>query len=88
MGPDPDWDFWQDPDPDSMNMDPKHCTVIVTGDWPIIRMELGWIMIMLQGGRNKNFKFFFKLINYLLLQFILRQKGRLPLEKGISDFDH
>ena len=21
---DPDWDFWLDPDPDSMNMDPKH----------------------------------------------------------------
>ena len=23
-GLDPDSDFWQDPDPDSMNMDPKH----------------------------------------------------------------
>ena len=22
---DPDWDFWLYPDPDSMNMDPKHC---------------------------------------------------------------
>ena len=23
--PDPDSDFWLDSDPDSMNMDPKHC---------------------------------------------------------------
>ena len=23
---DPDSDFWLDPDPDSMNMDPKHCS--------------------------------------------------------------
>ena len=24
LDPDPDWDFWLDPNPDSMNMDPKH----------------------------------------------------------------
>ena len=25
LDPDLDWDFWRDPDPGSMNTDPKHC---------------------------------------------------------------
>ena len=27
---DPDWDFWLDPDPGSMNTHPKHCTMSVS----------------------------------------------------------
>ena len=26
LNPDPDSYFWLDPDPDSMNVDPKHCS--------------------------------------------------------------
>ena len=29
LDPDPDWDFWLDPD--SMNMDPKHCSLPLLG---------------------------------------------------------